>query len=391
MMELRARFSLLDRLLSGFGLYGSLCRGIVYLSTRYPRSWMIFTIMVAGIGYAFILLFPYLLVSMARILYPSVMSAQAMPHWQTLVPQICLLFIAAVFTYTLFTLRFVPPVGKVLTEQAAPRLFGLLDQLRKAHGNPSIHRVVLDEGDDVRIIKTPRGGFMLRGTTTLVIGLPLLLTVSPRHFRVLLARRIGQLSARRNFIDSWLYHLRNTWLQFRELRRTNPLPDRMIGLFFALYAPVYNTVALGICRREEINADRYAHNIINDQEIVDAISFHTASRDFLASKYWPAIKRMAARTTGRPDYMPYEHMTALVCKGLTAARETVMHRLLNEDDFRSDYPTLGDRLDNLGHSGSAPVKELTSTAAQLLLENALPAIMGEFHEQWLKSFAVKNK
>ncbi len=391
MMELRARFSLLDRLLGGFGLYGSLCRGIVHLSNRYPRAWMLFTIMAAGIGYAFILLFPYLLVSMARILYPSVMSAQAMPDWQTLVPQICLLFIAAVFTYTLFTLRFAPPAGKVLTEQEAPRLFGLLNQLRKPHGNPSIHRVVLDEGDDVRVIKTPRGGFMLRSTTTLVIGLPLLLTVSPPHFRVLLARRIGQLSARRNFISSWLYHLRSTWLLFRDLRCAKLLPARMIGHFFALYAPVYNTVALGICRREEINADRYAHNIINEQEIVEAISFHAASRDFLATKYWPAIRRMAARATGRPDCMPYEHMTTLVCKGLTTAQDTVMHRLLNEDDFRSDHPTLGDRLDNLGHSGPAPVKEVTSTAAQLLLENSLTAIMEEFHDQWLKRFAAENK
>jgi hypothetical protein len=300
-----------------------------------------------------------------------------------LAPLICALFIGAVFTYTLFTMRFTPPAGTVLTEREAPRLFGLVDQLRKSYGKPRIHRIILDEGDDVRIVKTPRTGFSLLYTTTLVIGLPLLLTVTPRHFRVLLARRIGQLSGRHSMISSWLTHLKSVWRQFRDQPRGGTLPSRMIGHFFALYAPVYNTVTVGIARREEINADHYAHDIINDQEVAEAISFHAAGRDFLATRYWPAIKRMTARTPGRPDYLPYDHMTAIVSKGLASpAQETVMHRLLNKDDIHRDYPTLGDRLEHLGHSQPARLEELKTTAAQLLLEKSLTEIVKDFHKWW---------
>ncbi len=392
MMELRARFSLLDRLLNGFDLHGSLCRSIVQLSNRYPRSWLIFTIMVAGIGYAFILLFPYLVFSMSRAIYPTVILMQTPQDWLILVPQICSLFIGAVFTYALFTMRFTPLAGRVLTEQEAPRLFGQLAQLRKAYGKPRIHRVILDEGDDVRVIKTPRTGFPLLTTTTLVIGLPLLQTVSPRHFRVLLARRVGQLSDRHNQISGWLFHLKSIWLQYRDQRHGNSLPSRVFGHFFALYAPVYNAVALGISRREEINADRHAHSIINDQEIVEAISFHAASRDFLASRYWPTLKRMAARTAGKLDYLPYEHMTTVARKGLTvAALNAATHRLLNIDDLRSDRPALGERLENLGHSGPLALQALKATAAELLLEGSLAAIVNDFHERWLDRFAVVKK
>lgn len=388
MTELRARFSFLDRLFNGFGLYDSLHRTLAHLPSRFPRSWLIITIIVAGIGSAFILLFPYLVVSVSRNIYPALISARSLQDWLVLGSQICALFIGTVFTYTLFTMRFTPPAGKALTEQESPRLFALLGELRKDYGRPRIHRVILDEGDDVRIVKTPRTGFPFLYTTTLVIGLPLLLTVSPQHFRVLLARRIGQLSGRHNLVSGWLFHLKAVWLQYRDKRCSNSLPSRMIGYFFSLYAPVYNTVALGILRGEEFNADRYAHSIINDQEIVAAISFHAASREFLASKYWPTIRRMAARAGGKPDYLPYDHMTTVARKSLTtAALKTAIPRLLNDEDYRSDYPPLGDRLENLGHSGPIPMQELTATAAELLPEGSLSAVVQEFHKQWLDRFA----
>lgn len=386
-MELRARFSLLDRLLGGFGLHASLCRGTVLLSQRYPRPWLAVTVMAAGIGYAFIFLFPYLLVATSEAIYPTLTALQTPQDWLNLAQLVCTQFIAIAFTYTLYTMRFTPPDGRILTEQEAPLLFRLLEQLRQAYGNPRIDCVMLDEGDDVRIVKTPRNGFPVLFTTTLIIGLPLLHTVSPLHLRVLMARRIGQLSGRHNLITGWLYHLKAIWSQYRDQRRGKSLPSRIIGYFFALYAPVYNTVALGVSRREELNADRYAHDIINGQEVAETISFHAASRDFLAFRYWPTMKRMAARAGGKPDYLPYQHMTTVMRSGMaTGAPHPVSQRYSHDDDFTSGIPTLDTRLDNLGHNETLPQKELKATAVQAFLKDSHAAIAKTFHRRWLGGF-----
>lgn len=388
-MELRARFPLLDRALNGVNVYNSLCRRLIHVSYGYPRLYLTFTIMVAGIGYGFIFMFPYLLLSTSMAIYATLESEQTAHNWLIVSSHICSLFMSGVFTHTLSTMRFTPPPGRLLAEREAPLLFRLLAQLRQAYGNPPIHRIMLDGGDDVRVIKTPRSGFPILCTTTLVVGLPLLHTVSPRHLRVLLARRIGQLSGRYNLVTGALFHLKGIWQQYRDQRHSQSLPSRLVGHFFSLYAPIYNTAALGIIRTEELNADRYALDVINGQEIAEAISFHAAGRDFLSSRYWPTIMRMTARTRGKPDYLPYEHLTTVARKALTtAALATATRRLFLENDFRGDNPPLGNRLDNLGYSGPVPLQELKVAAAPLFLESSLPAIVKTFHDHWINRQAV---
>lgn len=390
-MELRARLSVPGTLPNASDLLGALRRGILYLSHRYPRTWMTFAMLAAGVGYAFILSFPYLLFVECRHIYPALTSAQMPRDWPLVVGHVCSLLIGVAFTYTLLTMRFTPP-GRVLTEEEAPLLFGLVERLRRTYGNPPIHHLVLDEGNDVRIMKIPRTGLPVFNTTALVIGLPVLQTVSPRHFRVLLARRIGQLSIRNNLVGVRLCHLKGVWAQYGEHRRGGTLPSRMIGHFFALYTPVYNALMRGVSRREELNADRRALQIIDDEQIVEAISFHAASQDFLSTRYWPTIRRMAD-AEGGPAVLPYEQMTAVMRKSMTAeSLNTAAHRLVlfTEDDSGSDTPALGDRLENLGYTDPIPLEPLNETAAQLFLKGVLTDVVEAFHRQWVEGFAAEG-
>lgn len=384
-MELRARLTVPGTSLNASDLFGSLHRRVLHFSQNYPHAWLTVSVLAAGMGYAFILSFPYLLVSECRDIYPSLQAAQLPRDWPVLVTHSCSLLIGAAFTYTLLTMRFAPP-GRVLTEDEAPLLFGVVERLRQAYGNPRIHHLILDEGDDVRILKIPRTGLPILNTTALVIGLPVLQTVSPRHLRVLLARRIGQLSIRNSPVSMRLCHLTEVWAQYGEHRRSGSLPSRMIGYIFALFTPVYKALLRDIRRREEMNADRWALTIIDDQQIVEAITFHAASKHFLSTKYWPTIQRMTD-AQGGPPVLPYEQMTAVMRRSMTTeSLEVAVHRLIqcNEDDFDSESPTLGDRLENLGHTGPIPLEPLKETAAELFLNDILGEIVKAFHQQWVE-------
>lgn len=388
-MELRARLSVPDTLLNAADLPWALRRAMLYLFRCYPRTWTAFCVLAAGVGYAFILMFPCLLVFECRRLYPALISAQMPQDWPRLVIHVSSLLIGAGFTYTLVTMRFTPP-GRVLTRREAPLLFGLVDRLRRSYGSPRIDHLMLDEGDDVRIMKIPRTGFPILNATALVIGLPLLQTMPPRHLRVLLARRIGQLAFRHNLAGGRVCQLKGAWSLYCEQRRGGSLPARIIGHFFALYTPVYAALIRGVSRREEMNADRYALDIINDQQIVEAISFHAACKDFLSTRYWPTVRRMADAEGGRP-VLPYEQMTAVMRKVMiTEPLNAVVQRLFlfSDDDTGSDVPPLGARLDNLGYSGPVPLAPLKETAAQLFLKDALVGIVEAFHERWVKAFAA---
>lgn len=384
-MELRERLSIPHATAIGFNLRGLLRRGVIGLARRYPRSYLAMVTAAAGLGYSFILLFPYLLYSMSTALYDSAPAAQTVQDWLLCAAQAVSLALGAVFTYTLFKLRFTPPAGRELTEEEAPRLFKMLAELRRAYGKTRIHRVLLDDTLDVRVIRTPRSGLPLFTTRTLVIGLPVLQTVSPYHLRVLLARCIGQLAPRNRRLATWLYQLNDTWQQYAEHRNNASPPARLVGCFFSLYAPLYKAVSVGLAHRAELNADRCVLDVINHQEAADAISFHAASRDFLIRRYWPTIERMAARAGTRSDYLPFERLTEVTRKGLSVENlnETIA-RLYEAGEPLEEWPGVDERLENIGYSGPIPLQVPETTAATYFLEDALPGIVKSFDARWLK-------
>lgn len=385
-MGFRELSALPHRIASGFNWNGQLLRRTaIQLARRHPRSSIALTAAVAGTGYGFVLLFPYLLYSMPQALSELAPAAHTPRDWLMLGVQATSLALGAIVTHTLLRLRFGLPAGRPLTRDEAPRLYQMLADLSDACGTPAIHAVLLDDGLDVRVVHAPRSGLSPFTRRTLIIGLPVLQTVAPAHLRVLLARCIGQYSPRSRVLGIWLHHLNDIWQQYAELRNHGSAPARLIGLFFSAYAPLYRTISLGIARRAELHADSCALTVINDQETVEGISFHAASRDFLTTRYWPTIERMAARNDDKEKFLPYRHMTEVTLKGLDAANlDATLTRLYNEEDGLHERPGFAERLENIGHARPVPLRAIELTAASCLLERTLPEIVGWFDKRWLR-------
>ncbi len=366
-MELRNKLALLDDFFKPFSRHGALT-----LSNRQTRIYLILTVMFGAAGYLFLLLFPALLVAMPVTLLYSVQSVMSTQQWFLVTVQAMLLLTGVVMTYAIFKMRFSVPSGLDLTEAGFPRLFELLKELCEIYGEPRIDRVVLRDRFDVRLIKTPRNGFAFSTTRTLVIGLPVLLAMSPLDVHVLLARRVGQLAAKGNRLNSWLYFLRDMWGHYLTCCDGEGLSfARPICTFFQSYAPRYRSFSVGVARSSELQADCYALQAINDRDTARSITCQVLTNTYLTRSYWPSVLKLA-KQSGGSKMPPHAGMEKVFEGGLSENEiQDQFTRIKNGGETRkSTMPSLMDRLDNIGYQKTLLPKPLSVTAARFYLGSA---------------------
>jgi hypothetical protein len=327
---------------------------------------------VALCGYLFLFAFPILALSMPVMLAYSIASASSPEQWLGVSVQVLLLLLGGVVSYAVFQIRLPPPSGLELTPETFPRLFELLQELDDEYGRARIDRVVLRDRFEVRVVKTPRNGFPLSCRHTLVIGLPVLLTMSPLEVHVLLARRVGQLAAQDNRVNSWLYFLRDMWPQYLTdctPRRAGTL--RPVCGFFRWYAGFYRALSVPLARNSELDADRYALRAMNDRDTARAITRQALTDSYLRRTFWPGVVQTAKQSV-RSDALPHARMAKLFAEGLPDAQiRATLERIEKQGaSARSAIPSLSERLDNIGHRKPLLPESVSVTAARFYLGGA---------------------
>jgi hypothetical protein len=288
-MELRNKLALLDDFFRPLSRQGALS-----LSNRQTRIYLTLTVIFGAAGHLFLLFFPASLIVIPFTLFYSVESVMSSQQWFLLTVQALFLLSGAVMTYAIIKLRFTPPSGLELKKADFPRLFELLQELGEIYGEPRIDRVVLRDRFDIRIVKTPVNGFAFTTTRTLVIGLPVLLTMSPLDVHVLLARRVAQLAGKPSRLNSWLVFLRDMWGQYLSCCDGEvPLFARPICAFFQSYVPRYRSFSVGVARSSELQADRNALQAINDRDTARGITCQVVTETYLTRSYWPSVLQSA--------------------------------------------------------------------------------------------------
>ena len=367
LLVLRKKLAIFDSYINPFNR-----RGALRLSRYHPNSYLLLTLLAAAGGYLFLFLFPALLVTMPAALYFSFPSAVTPLQWFGVVIQLMLMLLGGAGTLTIATMRFPLPSGLELDQRRFARLFELLNELGDLYGNPRIDRVVLRDRFDVSIVKTPRSGFSFTTSHTLVIGLPLLLTMSPMDVHALIARRVGQLAGRQNRINSWLYYLRDIWVQYQShCSARQSWLARPLCSFFTWYVPRYRSLSLGAVRWSELRADLYAIQAINDRDAVRAISGQAMIDDYLKHTFWPEVVE-AAKSSMNPETMPHARMAELFQGGLEAEEIAMLLKRVaaKRSNPKGTMPSLTERLANMGHRKPLPLKPIAVSAAQFYLGNA---------------------
>lgn len=318
----------LRRLVSEYGLQD--------FADSWPKTYFAAVLTMALAGYAFLLLFPLLvLVAVAQL----VDVAQSYPFSVDSFSQALVWFGVFVFStamcHHIFTVKFELPKGVAIPAAKIPKLFKLIDTQQYQPGllnlygllgnhfrRPMIHAVVLSEQFELTICKTPISGLPVWSKNTLVIGFPLMQTLPEDYFEFAMARKFMQYAKGRNIVTNWLYQLQETWTLYpNAFSRRKLLGEKLIVWFFRWYAPMYKKLSVYTAQQDELMADSLALREINDSDLFKTIQSQVVGQYFFRKVYLPMLGNWAKRTGANPAKLsPYSALPAVFRKTVNDER-----------------------------------------------------------------------
>lgn len=348
-----------------------------------PQLLLALGIGVALLGYVLPLLFPIvgaaLLVKTALALQSGGVPALA-GQWLDL----GIVAICATLTVSLWRLRVGDPAGEPLTEQQAPELFRLVDELRGAFQAPPITDIHMSDGPHLAVHRVPRTGYPFLFRHVLVAGLPTLQCLSLDQFKCLLASRLGELSAVRADVAGWIGQLVRSWETYRVAVAGKWSPAALLyrGLL-AWYAPMLTALAKRLDSGHRLRRDHYALEIASDDLVVEMLAGEVVMQRFLQDHYWPTVYRTAEHSA-TPNFKVFRNLEAVFRR--RAGHDTVQTwvREAFVGKWRSDDrdPGLRARLHEIGHSDIAYRHPEGRSAAQALLGASYQWVIDRCDARW---------
>lgn len=272
------------------------------------------------------------------------------------------------------------PDGVRLPGIAARRLHHVVERMGRRFGNIRIDATWVTGEMNAAILQRPCWGCVGRMETHLIIGLPLVHSVSRRQFGAILAHEFAHLACQRQGSAVWLSHCRAWW--FRVLDRCvegggwfgRLLERATIGDLHA---------ALRLARFEEFEADAVAARVIGPRIVAEALVEVALKERFLSEDYWRKVMAQS-RFRPRPSIRPYREMGLGVLAGFRrpSSGQRDIHALLAEHRFAPDFhPSLAERLAALGVRPAVSHVEHLS-AADAYLAPLLPGLSRVFDRMW---------
>ncbi len=276
------------------------------------------------------------------------------------------------------------PVGHRVRANECPALFDAIRQIRRQLNAPPFHRVLLTQGFNAYVHEAPLLGVFGQYRNTLVLGLPLLLSLSPQDFRSVLAHEFAHLSSDHCRFGSWMRRVRTSWIQTMEVVEMAGFFSRWVfGRFFDRYDPILRANFFVYARLNEYQADAMAARITSKQSVAQTLAQVQVHEQLVEEKYWD-------RVTEQCDVSPevnlrvFTEMHAFIGSQPFSDEERqdcLKRELEKETDPVNTHPALKDRLQPLVKDIALPDASPHS-AAQEFLGDALASILAAFDRQW---------
>lgn len=269
--------------------------------------------------------------------------------------------------------RWPAPTGVRLRRGEAPRLFEQIDEIVRAGQAPRPHHVLLDTIMSAGVTEQPRLGLLGWPRRFLIIGLPLLATLSAEEFRAVLAHEFAHLRGRHGRLANWIYRLRATWAQLLVRLQARPVAGTgLLVAFVAWFAPRFDARSFALARQQEFESDRWAAELAGARNAASALlKLHLAGPQ-LDDEFWATLGDRAQREALPPErVMPALLGCLRVAIPSASQRRNLLRALALETEGDDTHPSLSERLTALGFR-----TEIVPASHPTAAEPLLPAELG---------------
>lgn len=198
-----------------------------------------------------------------------------------------------------------------LTRADAPSLFALLDTISSQLQAPSLTAVYINSERNAGIRQLPRLGFLPGSRNELILGLPLMQTLSKDQFAAVLAHEFAHLSGSHGKFASRVYVMRQVWENLeRHLQAHRSWANAWLRWFLRWYVPHFNAETFVLGRASEYAADRMSADIVGNATMAQALVTSSLTGRWLREELWSKVFMNADRHA-QPVGNPFTQLAKL--------------------------------------------------------------------------------
>lgn len=279
-----------------------------------------------------------------------------------------------------------PVKGYRLQRDQFPQLFQQIDELSQQLDALPIHEVMLDDQLNAMVLQRPQFGLFGKNKNTLVLGIQLLLALSPAEMRSVLAHELGHLSNNHGRFNSRIYRIRATWQQVMDaFDHGNSFGSGLMKKFFDWYAPRFAAYSFVLARNNEYEADQAAAELTSPAIASKALVNVHASAPHIEREYWQRFynKADALPKPPFPAFSGLAHHLKTTAIDREQMLELIKQVMQEETHFADTHPSLKDRLACITDKPQMPAG-MTTNAAEAWLGDRYKDIINHFDQQWLQ-------
>jgi Zn-dependent protease with chaperone function len=241
--------------------------------------------------------------------------------------------------------QFVPP-GPPLKPAEEPGLTAEIRSIANATGQPMPNDIYLSGDVNAGVLQRSRG------RRVLLIGLPLMQTMTVLQFRAVLAHEFGHFYGGDTQLGPWIYRAHKSML--RTLESLSKARSQLFHIF-AWYTKLFLRISRSISRQQELSADALAARVTSAKDISDGLR-GLARNGALTQIYWQSEVLPLLRAGYLPPLAAgfAEFLTAPWVQSLkieeTGERES-------EEKLYDSHPPLAERLEALAKLARSPLEK----------------------------------
>jgi Zn-dependent protease with chaperone function len=282
-----------------------------------------------------------------------------------------------------FWVQYTPLNDREIYQAEFPELFAIIDELSDRLNTPKIHHVVINYEHNAAVYQAPRLGWLGWHRNYLLLGLPLLQSLTPEQFKATLAHELGHLSGNDSRFTGYIFRVRQMWEQ---LTADNNL--FIFQWFFRWYEPLIKAYSFVSVRDREYAADALAKRMTSPEIAASDLIQTYIYQHYLQECFGRQLDRQAQECETPPADVvtqmlaalrqPLDPQTAQVWLGLILGQAT---------DTDDTHPCLSDRLAAVGYPTpkSWTLKPILHTAAEHFFGDRLTDLAAELDLQWAKN------
>lgn len=257
--------------------------------------------------------------------------------------------------YKVFAFRIDPPEGLYLEFDEVPALKTLTEDICAELNNTKIDKLIIVDDTNAAIIQIPKFGVLGGYQNYLLIGMPLLLLLSPEQLKAVIAHEVSHVSNSHGKFSMWVSRMESIWVPLvKELHESTVLGDMFFLRFYNWY--IINVVAIKFAANQiyEKDVDLEAAKIAGAQCLADALALINLFNIYTEFGFWQDYYAQALSVKQPPPIV--EHIVKFINKITNEDCAFYFDALLHvERSLYDSHPSLKDRYDYLQAERRPPV------------------------------------